>query len=89
MQDFVNNYYTLSGQECREIVLVQICRDHLCTLPVLTYLMNEIDVNKIANIILNLSYDQASEKILRSPVVGGYINKLKQAKMDTLISKIK
>ena len=51
--------------------------------------MNEIDVNKIANIILNLSYDQASEKILRSPVVGGYINKLKQAKMDTLISKIK
>lgn len=45
-------------------------------------------MGNIANIIVNLSYDKKSEKIMRSPVVGGYVSKLKQAKMDHIIAKI-
>lgn len=89
MQDFVNNYYTLSGQECKEVVLREICRTQLCTLPVLTYLMNEVEISKLERIIINLTYDKDSARALRSPVVGGYANKLKQSKKESSLALIK
>lgn len=39
--------------------------------------------------MLNLTYDKECEKMMRSPVVGGYAGKLSQGKLDDVLGKIR
>lgn len=57
-------------------------------MPILTFLFHEIEIQKLTQIIVNISYDQRLFKIMDSPVVGGPINKLRNNKKTDVLELI-
>jgi hypothetical protein len=74
MLSFMNNYYHFYGEECKGIVLRQLCNQQLCTLPTLIFLFSHQSQHPhlLYPLLLNLTYHQHYYQMLKLTTVHAY-----------------
>ena len=89
MLEYMNNYYRVNGEECKDTILKYICDEQLCTQAVLVYLYTNTSnvgdkMKELVNrITVNLCYEERYYTMLRSVLLPIDIPKISPTQLET------